>query len=88
MSLPRGAENRPHIFIVEDEPFIADQLEEIVIALGYETGGVAYALQPALAVVRNRNIQIDAAIVDLRLREGLAYEQRRSSSCHMCTRPG
>jgi CheY-like chemotaxis protein len=72
-----------HIFIIEDEPLIADELEEMVIALGYETGGIAYSLQPALAIIQNRGIQIDAAIVDISLRGELAYEL-----CHALTDRG
>lgn len=66
--------NGPYIFIVEDEPFIASMLEDIVRELGYQCSGVAHRLENALALLRQPAFKIDAAIVDIKLREELAYE--------------
>ena len=63
---PGGLPGKLHIFIVEDEPIIASMLEAILAELGYESA-TAYDLQSAVGVIRNTNIQIDAAIVDVML---------------------
>jgi CheY-like chemotaxis protein len=66
--------SRPYIFIVEDEPFIASMLEDMVRELGYQCSGIAYRLANALARLSELDFRVDAALVDIKLREELAYK--------------
>ena len=60
------------ILIVEDEFLVALELQSILIDLGYETLGIA----PDLATARRYfDEDIDLALVDLNLRDGLTGPQ-------------
>ena len=60
------------ILIVEDEMLVALELQSILIDLGYETLGIA----PDLATARRYfDEDIDLALVDLNLRDGLTGPQ-------------
>ena len=56
------------ILIIEDEPFIALDLETAVQAQAHQVVGVADSLQSALTLARTR--AVDGALIDLRLRDG------------------
>ena len=60
------------ILIVEDEVLVAMELESILQDLGYETAGIAPDLSTAQ---RHFDDQIDLALVDLNLRDGLTGPQ-------------
>lgn len=54
------------ILIVEDEIFVATEIEHVVAELGYEPVGIAADQRSALA----KADQTDVALVDLNLRDG------------------
>lgn len=56
------------VLLVEDEPLIAMDLETILARLGHEVVGVAETRDEALALARNPGA--DAALVDVKLRDG------------------
>lgn len=60
----------PHrILIVEDEMLVAMEMEDILQGLGFDVLGIAPDLNSALACADGE--QIDLALVDLNLRDGL-----------------
>jgi len=60
------------ILIVEDEMLVAMELESILIDLGYEVAGIA----PDLTAARGHfDSDLDLALVDLNLRDGLTGPQ-------------
>lgn len=62
MSTPR------RILVVEDEPLISMMLEDFLDMLGHQVAGTADCVQDALAAVQAGGV--DAAILDVNLREG------------------
>lgn len=56
------------LLIVEDEPFIAADLESLTAELGHEVVGVADTKAMALDLARRAHP--DAALLDLKLRDG------------------
>jgi DNA-binding response OmpR family regulator len=56
---------RPRVLIIEDEPMMALDLQELLEDAGFEVIGIAGRLDKALAIIRTTNI--DAAIVDANL---------------------
>lgn len=56
------------LLIVEDEPFIAADLESLTSELGHEVVGVADC--KAMALEMARGARPDAALLDLKLRDG------------------
>ncbi len=57
-----------NIIVVEDEPFIALDLETAIEALAHRVVGVADSKETAIALARSA--QCDGALVDVRLRDG------------------
>ena len=55
----------PRILIVDDEPMIAFDLQELIIDAGFASAGVAGRLEAALAVIESG--ACDAAILDANL---------------------
>ena len=62
----------PRVLIVEDDFIVGQDLREMVRGLGLETIGPISGVAPALAVVRD--VQIDAALLDVRIDDGLSFE--------------
>jgi CheY-like chemotaxis protein len=56
------------LLIVEDEPFIAADLESLTLELGHSVVGVADTKASAFEMVRT--LSPDAALVDIKLRDG------------------
>src|SRR3569833_2055005 len=56
------------LLIIEDEPFIAADLEGLAIDNGHEVVGIADSKLSALDMARS--LKIDAALVDIKLRDG------------------
>ncbi len=56
------------LLIVEDEPFIAADLESLALGLAHEVVAIADTKVSALNVASTRGV--DAALVDLKLRDG------------------
>lgn len=54
--------------LVEDEPLVAWDLEDIVVSLGHEVVGVATCLSEAVSLVEEA--APIAALIDVRLRDG------------------
>lgn len=68
------------LILVEDEPFIALDLEYLVKAAGHEVAGVAESLPRALELAER--VHPDAALVDINLRDGVTGpEIARRLSC-------
>jgi len=57
-----------NIIVVEDEPFIALDIETAIEALHHRVVGVADSKSSAIALARNT--RCDAALIDIRLRDG------------------
>ena len=62
----------PRILIVEDEPLIAQILEDWLEELGCEVVGPARSVEAALNHVANDSFQ--AAILDVKVIDGVTYE--------------
>ncbi len=56
------------LLIVEDEPFIAADLAGIAEGMGYTVAGIADSKDSAIDLART--LPVDAAIVDMKLRDG------------------
>jgi CheY-like chemotaxis protein len=56
---------KTRILIVEDEPMIALDLQDLLVDAGFEVVGVAGRLEKALALIESTDI--DAAVVDANL---------------------
>ena len=56
------------ILVVEDEPLISMMLEDFLDMLGHQVAGIADCVEDALAAVQAGGL--DAAILDVNLREG------------------
>jgi DNA-binding response OmpR family regulator len=54
------------ILVVEDEIFVATEIEHVIGDMGYQTAGIAADRQTALAL----GTESDVALVDLNLRDG------------------
>jgi CheY-like chemotaxis protein len=54
------------ILVVEDEIFVATEIEHVISEMGFETAGIAADRKTALALAP----QTDVALVDLNLRDG------------------
>lgn len=61
------------LLLVEDEPFIALDLEMLSTSAGHEVVGVADSLETALALARSA--APEAALVDINLRDGFSGVQ-------------
>jgi two-component system, response regulator PdtaR len=57
------------LIVVEDEPFIALDLESLAVSAGHEVLGVAETLDEAVTLARAQ--RPEAALVDLNLRDGM-----------------
>jgi len=53
------------ILVVEDDPVIAQDIAENLVALGYQVGGLAYSSKKALKILATQ--AIDLAILDINL---------------------
>lgn len=60
-----AAISKPKILVVEDDLLIAWELEEIVLAAGYDVVGPVARIDEAMALARDA--QIDAALLDIGL---------------------
>lgn len=56
------------VMIVEDDLFMADMLEDVLVADGYEVCGIARTVDKAIEIARRD--QPDLAILDIHLAEG------------------
>jgi CheY-like chemotaxis protein len=56
------------LLIVEDEPFIALDLEEVVKALGHQVIGVADSKSSAIELAQNH--MCEGAFIDIKLKDG------------------
>lgn len=65
-------EGAPRVLIVEDDFIVGQDLREMVRSLGLETVGPISGIAPALAVVRD--VRVDAALLDVRIDDGLSFE--------------
>jgi DNA-binding response OmpR family regulator len=61
----------PRFFILEDEPLIAAMLSDWLEQRGHDVVAVAHTAAGALDIVDD--LQIDAAILDIQVRDGAAY---------------
>jgi CheY-like chemotaxis protein len=61
----RVTEHRPRILIVEDEPFIALALEEMLQELGFEIAGSMSRVSDAIAFIAREHI--DVALLDVNI---------------------
>ena len=59
------SQRKPRILIVEDEPMIALDLEDMLADADFEIAGVAATLETALHFIENRSF--DAALLDANL---------------------
>jgi DNA-binding response OmpR family regulator len=57
------------ILVVEDELLLADQVAEVILAMGLEVVGPVGTLEAAVALAETQ--QLDGALLDIRLRRGL-----------------
>lgn len=64
-------QDTPRVLIVEDDLIVGQDLREMVGNLGVETIGPISGVAPALAVVRN--VRVDAALLDVRIDDGLSF---------------
>jgi len=63
--MPVDKQQRAHILIVEDDPTMAHDLQDLLVDAGFEIAGVAGRLEKALALIESGTC--DAAIVDANL---------------------
>jgi DNA-binding response OmpR family regulator len=63
--MPDDRRRRARILIVEDEPMIAMNLEDLLVEQGFEIAGVVRKLEKALALIESA--ACDAAIIDANL---------------------
>jgi DNA-binding response OmpR family regulator len=68
MLFGRKARKVQRILIVEDEPLIAFDAEHVLTEAGYEVVGTVDSVEAALALVREK--KIDLALIDLGLTDG------------------
>lgn len=61
---------RLRLILVEDEPFIALDLELLVHSAGHQVVGVADSFDSAVALAQS--LEPDAALVDINLRDGMS----------------
>jgi DNA-binding response OmpR family regulator len=61
----------PRFFVLEDEPLIAAMLADWLEQQGHCVVGLAHTTAEALTIVDE--LQVDAAILDVKLRDGAAY---------------
>lgn len=61
----------PRFFVLEDEPLIAAMLADWLEQQGHSVVGLAHTATEALKIVDE--LQVDAAILDVKLRDGAAY---------------
>jgi CheY-like chemotaxis protein len=71
MTRPDAQKQIKRILVVEDEPFIAMGLEQLLPKLGYEVAGVASHLREALAMAQAGDF--DLAVLDVNLGGELSY---------------
>ena len=62
---PPMAPDPPRILVIEDEPLIAQMIEEMVREAGYRVSGVAYTIAMARQEIAKRNF--DAVLFDLNI---------------------
>lgn len=60
------------VLVVEDESLVAMALEEVLHSFGCRVAGVARSVAEALALI-DADAAIDAAILDIRLGDGIVY---------------
>ena len=63
--MPRDTPQIPRILIVDDEPMIAFDLQDLIIDAGFASAGVVGRLEAALALIESG--ACDAAILDANL---------------------
>ncbi|WP_439541799.1 response regulator [Hyphomicrobium sp.] len=61
----------PRFFVLEDEPLIAAMLADWLEQQGHSVVALAHTASEALAIVDR--LQVDAAILDIKVRDGAAY---------------
>jgi DNA-binding NarL/FixJ family response regulator len=57
--------DKPHILIVEDEPLIAADIEEVCLDNGYFVSGTAYNMEQAMTFLEGK--KVDYVLLDIRL---------------------
>lgn len=68
------------VLIVEDDVFYGHELREIVEDLGLTPLGPIPGIQPALSLISH--LPIDAALLAVRVDEGLSFPVARALDCH------
>jgi DNA-binding response OmpR family regulator len=63
--MPIDKQQHARILIIEDEPTLARDLQDLLVEEGFEIAGVAGRLEKALALIES--VACDAAIVDVNL---------------------
>ena len=63
--MPVDKQQHARILIIEDEPTLARDLQDLLVEEGFEIAGVAGRLEKALALIES--VACDAAIVDANL---------------------
>ena len=63
--MPVDKQERTRILIVEDDPMLALDLEELIVDAGFKIAAIAGKLEKALALIESGGF--DAAIVDANL---------------------
>jgi DNA-binding response OmpR family regulator len=61
----------PRFFVLEDEPLIATMLADWLEQQGHSVVALAHTTSEALVIVDR--LQVDAAILDIKVRDGAAY---------------
>lgn len=61
----------PRFFVLEDEPLIAAMLADWLEQQGHSVVALAHTASEALVIVDR--LQVDAAILDIKVRDGAAY---------------
>ena len=67
-----GSSDRPRVLVVEDEALIAMTVADYLEELGYECVGPFLEMEKALPIARTE--MLDAAILDIKMREADSYE--------------
>ena len=63
--MPGDKQQHARILIIEDEPTLARDLQDLLVEEGFEIAGVAGRVEKALALIES--VACDAAIVDVNL---------------------
>jgi DNA-binding NtrC family response regulator len=77
----RSVQRNRRVLVIEDEFYIADSLATALLAVGLEVVGPAYSVSQALGHIA-RAADIHGAILDINLRNQLAFSVADSLSSH------